>query len=173
MSKFVISSLRHVEDKSFENLSVSSHKWLHIDEVILWALLAVLFANAFLTVDDGDDDDEALKVTVLFGSASCWIMFISTVFVKSLESIGRWFWRALFRVGCVGHKCHSVEETWFRSLFYLFFAILKSFILVFWILKCETKSTSYRPIVYVSFGTGKLEESATILALYMLTVQSL
>jgi len=33
VSKFVMSSLRHVDDRTFENLSVSSHKWIHIDEV--------------------------------------------------------------------------------------------------------------------------------------------
>ena len=33
VSKLVISSLRAVDECSFENLSASSHKWLHIDEV--------------------------------------------------------------------------------------------------------------------------------------------
>jgi len=35
VSKFVISSLRYLDDKTFDNLSVSSHKWIHIDEVLL------------------------------------------------------------------------------------------------------------------------------------------
>lgn len=42
MSKLVISSLRYVDDKTFENLSVSSHKWMHIDEVGVDELLRYL-----------------------------------------------------------------------------------------------------------------------------------
>lgn len=39
MSKFVISSLHYLDDKTFDNLSVSSHKWIHIDEVVLLTVL--------------------------------------------------------------------------------------------------------------------------------------
>jgi len=33
VSKLVMSSLSYVDDRTFENLSVSAHKWIHIDEV--------------------------------------------------------------------------------------------------------------------------------------------
>jgi len=58
VSKFVISSLRHVEDKSFENLSVSSHKWIHIEEVIYHSI-AIFF---ILTVTQPDSQSPSPRV---------------------------------------------------------------------------------------------------------------
>lgn len=33
VSKFIIGSMRYLEDKTFEMLSVTSHKWINIEEV--------------------------------------------------------------------------------------------------------------------------------------------
>lgn len=35
VSELVISSLKHIEDKQFQNLSVTAEKWISISEVIL------------------------------------------------------------------------------------------------------------------------------------------